>query len=229
MKLATYNVHKCRGLDGRLHPDRVLRVLRELNADIYALQEIVASHAQSFAEQLGYHISHGPARELKGEPYGNVTLSRWPIRESTNCDITVTSREPRACLKAVIKEPGGKPLSLFNVHMGTGFFERKQQVRLLLERVLGDGNGIGPRVLIGDFNEWIPGLTSRLLAAHLESVDVRLHLRFSKTYPGIFPFLHLDHIYHDPELAVARLHVHRSTTSLVASDHLPLLVEFRRV
>lgn len=229
MKLATYNVHKCRGIDRRLRPERILRVLRELNADVYALQEIFASHAEFLGEQLGYHISHGPARELKGEPYGNVTLSRWPIRESMNCDITVTSREPRACLKAVIEEPGNKPVWLFNVHMGTGFFERKQQVRLLLERALGQGNGVGPRVLIGDFNEWIPGLTSRLLSAHMESVDVRLHLNVSKTYPGIFPFLHLDHIYHDSELAVTRLHLHRSTASLLASDHLPLLVEFRRV
>jgi len=229
MKLATYNVHKCRGLDGRLRPERILRVLRELNADVYALQEIVAGHAQWFSEELGYHVSHGPARELKGEPYGNVILSRWPIGTSHNCDITVTSKEPRSCLQAVIEVPGNKPVSLFNVHMGTGFFERKQQVRMLLDRALANSNGVGPRVLIGDFNEWVPGLTSRLLAAHLESVDVRLHLRFSKTYPGIFPVLHLDHIYHDAQLAVTRLHVHRSTTSFLASDHLPLLVEFRQV
>lgn len=225
LRLATYNVHKCRGIDGRLRPDRILQVLRELDADAYTLQEIFENDAAWLAGELGFHQVFGGARELQGKSYGNVTLSRWPIRASQNCDISVISCEPRACLKAAIDIPGHQTISLLNVHLGTGFFERKQQVQLLLDRVLADSSD--SRILIGDFNEWIPGLTSRLLAAHLESVDVRLHLRFPKTYPGIFPVLHLDHIYHDRKLALIRMHLHRTRTALVASDHLPLVADFK--
>jgi endonuclease/exonuclease/phosphatase family metal-dependent hydrolase len=80
---------------------------------------------------------------------------------------------------------------------------------------------------LGDFNEWTRGLASRMLSSHLESADIRYHLRRSKTYPGVFPFLHLDHIYHDAELQMASLQLHRSRAALMASDHLPLVAEFR--
>ena len=81
--------------------------------------------------------------------------------------------------------------------------------------------------MLGDFNEWTHGLASQLLAAHLESADVRHHLRRARTYPGPLPFLHLDHIYYDKQLELQRLTLHKSRTALVASDHLPLVADFR--
>jgi endonuclease/exonuclease/phosphatase family metal-dependent hydrolase len=223
IRLVTYNVHKCRGLDGRLRPDRILRVLRELEADVCAVQEIFLGQAVQLAGELGYHVAFGESRRLAEQEYGNAILSRWPLSQESLCDITISRYEPRSCHSALIKSPDGD-LRLLNVHMGTGFFERKQQVQRLLDGALGPSEQ--PRILTGDFNEWVPGLTSRLLSAHLESVDVRLHLRFPRTYPGILPVLHLDHIYHDAAFQLRRLHLHRSRNSLIASDHLPLLAEF---
>ena len=81
--------------------------------------------------------------------------------------------------------------------------------------------------MLGDFNEWTHGLASRLLGEELESADLRQHLRTRRTYPGAFPLLHLDHIYYDRTLRLARLALHRSRTALVASDHLPLVADFR--
>jgi endonuclease/exonuclease/phosphatase family metal-dependent hydrolase len=83
-----------------------------------------------------------------------------------------------------------------------------------------------PRIVLGDFNEWTRGLATRLLRSHLESADIRVHLRRSYTYPGVLPFLHLDHIYYDPKLRLERLSLHRTGKALVASDHLPLVGEF---
>ena len=85
----------------------------------------------------------------------------------------------------------------------------------------------GPRILLGDFNEWVRGLTTKLMSSHLKSADLKLHLRRSRTYPGVLPFLHLDHIYYDDHLTVENLHLHRSRTSLIASDHLPLVADFK--
>jgi endonuclease/exonuclease/phosphatase family metal-dependent hydrolase len=84
----------------------------------------------------------------------------------------------------------------------------------------------GPRILLGDFNEWAPGLTSRLLRARLQSVDIRTYLRRRRTYPSVAPLFHLDHIYFEAPLALAALRLHRSRTALVASDHLPLVADF---
>ena len=70
--------------------------------------------------------------------------------------------------------------------------------------------------MLGDFNEWAPGLTTHLLRSHLKSVDIHKHLRRRRTYPGVLPLLHLDHIYHDDALELAALTLHRTRTSLVS-------------
>ena len=86
----------------------------------------------------------------------------------------------------------------------------------------------GPRVVLGDFNEWTHGLASRLLSEELCSADLSHHLRTRRTYPGPLPLVHLDHIYYDDRaLKLERLTLHRSRLALVASDHLPLAADFR--
>jgi endonuclease/exonuclease/phosphatase family metal-dependent hydrolase len=97
---------------------------------------------------------------------------------------------------------------------------------LIDEAILNDRNLRSPRLLLGDFNEWTRGLASRLLASHLVSADVRLHLPRSRTYPGVLPFLHLDHIYHEDSLTLETMTLFRNRLSLLASDHLPLVADF---
>jgi endonuclease/exonuclease/phosphatase family metal-dependent hydrolase len=118
-------------------------------------------------------------------------------------------------------------LHVFNVHLGTAYLERRHQARKLIDgAVLRNQELEGRRVMLGDFNEWTRGLTTRLLSAHLKSADVRTHLQRSRTYPGVLPILHLDHIYFEDTLEMSSLKLHRSRTALVASDHLPLYADF---
>lgn len=233
LRIATYNIHKCQGLDGRVRPERILTVLRQLDADIIALQEVLClpqdvcgdDPAQYFAKELGYHCQLGENRQLRGGPYGNVTLSRWAFGFTRNYDLTVAGREPRGCLRTDVMHTG-ETLHIFNVHLGTAFLERRHQGRKLLDHGILTHPGLcGPRVLLGDFNEWTRGLATRLLSAHLESADIKAHLGRRRTYPGVLPFLHLDHIYHDAQLCVERLRLHRTPLSLIASDHLPLVAD----
>lgn len=241
IRIATYNVHKCQGLDRRVRPGRIASVLREVNADIIALQEVVSvedgaheqHQAKFIAEELGLTFHLGENRRHQGGAYGNVLLSRYPVRRVCNHDITWRWREPRGCLRADVEVGNGEGgagalLHVFNVHLGTAFVERRHQGRKLVgEAILKSDELRGPRVLLGDFNEWTHGLASRLLGEELRSADVRQHLRSGRTYPGAFPLLHLDHIYYDPALKLERLTLHKSLTALVASDHLPLVADFR--
>ena len=140
---------------------------------------------------------------------------------------TVRRREERGCLRADVLVRGSALLHVFNVHLGTNLFERREQGRKLVAPGLLVESGLRePRIVMGDFNEWTTGLATRLLRSHLVSADVRAHLRRSRTYPGLLPFLHLDHIYYDPALRLDKLRLHRTRKSLVASDHLPLVGEF---
>lgn len=227
IRIVTYNVHKCRGLDGRTTAMRIAEVLREIKPDIAALQEVMSHQVEIVARELALAFVMGENRKHRGYAYGNAVLSRFPIRESANYDLSVDGREERGCLRADLEWKGSSVLHVFNVHLGTSFLERRQQGRRLLAAELLTGHGIQrPRIVLGDFNEWTSGLATRLLRSHLESADIRSHLRRSRTYPGVLPFLHLDHIYYDPELKLERLTLLRTRKALVASDHLPLAAEF---
>lgn len=235
IRVATYNIHKCRGLDGRVCPDRIAHVLSELDADVIALQEVVCiegkgrehHQARYVAEKLGYHAELGENRRHKGGAYGNVLLSRFPILNPQNYDISARGRERRGCLKADIHIGHGATLHFFNIHMGTSFFERRRQARKLVDLgVLADSELPGARIVLGDFNEWTKGLASRLFKSHFQSADIRLHLGRARTYPGVLPLLHLDHIYFDDAIRLEHLSLHRSRTALIASDHLPLVADF---
>lgn len=235
MRIVTYNVHRCRGVDGRYSPRRILEVLQEIGPDVVALQEVVSKsgwqrhddQAQFLAEELGLHHAAGHNRKFRGGDYGNDVLSRFPLSVTRNYDISVERRERRGCLRADLDVGEARTLHLFNVHLGTGYLERRRQARLLVDEAILENEGLsGPRLVLGDFNEWTTGLTSRLLSERLNSVDIRTHLRRSRTYPGLMPVMHLDHMYFDDALQLEKLTLHRTRKALMASDHLPLVGEF---
>ncbi|HKQ05527.1 MAG TPA: endonuclease/exonuclease/phosphatase family protein [Blastocatellia bacterium] len=236
LRVVTYNVHRCRGMDRRIRPRRIVEVLGEINADVIALQEVLSipdgrpedDQARFIAEQLKLLHTVGGTRRLRGGIYGNVILSRWPILATHNYDISVRGREQRGCLRADVEVAGSRLMHVFNVHLGTAYLERRHQGRRLIdEAILNHQELAGPRLMLGDFNEWTRGLASKLLASHLVSADVRLHLPRSRTYPGVLPLLHLDHIYYEDSLQLEAMTLFRSRLSLLASDHLPLVADFQ--
>ena len=236
VRIASYNIHKCRGLDRRVDPARIAAVISELDADVVAIQEVIdARNSRPEFDQVrgiqhgleGYALCFGENRPLHGGRYGNMTLSRFPVQVCKNYDVTWRHRERRGCLRSDLCLPSGTVLHFFNVHLGTSFLERRHQARRLLsDEVLHGREFRGPRMVVGDFNEWTRGLASRLMGNAFEAVDPRKFLRHARTYPGILPFLHLDHIYHDKHLVLKGFSVHRSRKALIASDHLPLVAEF---
>jgi endonuclease/exonuclease/phosphatase family metal-dependent hydrolase len=234
-RIVTYNIHKCRGLDLRTSPMRIADVLRELDADVIALQEVVASNdggleqdqARFLAEELGLELYLGENRLHQGGLYGNAVLTNFRVTDQRNFDISVPGRERRGCLHVDLQVPDLGRIHVYNVHLGTAFLERRKQVMRLLEHGILRHEYPAPRVMLGDFNEYTNGLTSRMLKSHFRSRDVRERLPRKRTYPGFFPLLHLDHIYYDHHLELVDAFVHRTRTSLIASDHLPLVADFR--
>src|SRR3954471_5865367 len=236
IRLVTYNVHKCRGWDRRVSPERIARVLAPLDADCIALQEVVdgspvgrLNQAQAICDALGgkYKVVFGRNRELRGSNYGNATLTRLPIESSENYNISWKRREARGCLRTDLRLKGAL-LHVFNVHLGTSYLERRAQGPLLLsDRMLNHAAHTGPRVILGDFNEWTRGLTSKLMMKQFRKIHLREHQKRRGSFPGPVPVLELDHIYFDPELELVHFEVVRTPLSLVASDHLPLLADFR--
>lgn len=216
--------------------------------------------AEWLADELGYEMRFGQARLHLGGGYGNATMSRLPFVCDRTYDITAGEREGRCCLRTDLrinlhrdsrnslrthrtvegamrctaggaaKKRGAKCLSLFNLHLGTGLRERREQARKLVSpEILGDPETAGGRIVLGDFNEWTRGLATELMSAHLKAIDVSKfskNLARGKSYPGVLPVLHLDHVYFDEAFTVSDVTLHRTRLSIMASDHLPIVVDF---
>lgn len=232
VRIATYNIHRSRGMDRRTMPSRVAEVIRGLNADVVALQEVIGAGPAGAgqAEEIGAAVGMGwvmtSVRQLRKHQFGNVILSRFPVVHHSHYDLSWRTCEPRACQRADLDLGGGQCLHIYNVHLGTAVLERRYQATRLAAFVH-DRRVAGPKVILGDFNEWTRGLATKTLSALFESVDIYAHLKRRRTYPGIFPFLHLDHIYYEGRVEVRAVELTRSRLSLMASDHLPLVADLR--
>jgi endonuclease/exonuclease/phosphatase family metal-dependent hydrolase len=157
IRIVTYNIHKCRGLDGRTRPERIAAVLASIDADIVALQEVVGAsplkpgQAQEIGAALGMGWVMAPTRHIRNALYGNVVLSRFPVRHHQQHDLSWKTCEPRLAQRVDLLIDGENVLHFYNVHLGTALLERRDQARRLVS-VVHDRRITGPKIVLGDFN-----------------------------------------------------------------------------
>ena len=235
LRVVTYNIHKCVGLDRLRRPERVIKVLKEIDADIIGLQEVVsipgkkieADQVRYIAAALGMEYRMRITRTYRGGVCGNMLLSSFPFLSARSFGLSRPGRKERACLHVDLGVTKNLILHVYNAHFGISFRQRKYQaLNMMKELMLNLERQNGTRILLGDFNDWTRKLPTRLFSAHFSGEDIMQKLRTKSTYPGIMPFMHLDHIYYDKELVLEKVKLHRSRTALIASDHLPLVADF---
>jgi endonuclease/exonuclease/phosphatase family metal-dependent hydrolase len=220
----SYNVHSCVGTDGVFAPDRIADVLRDLDADFVALQEVEDRDYQGLpvsrflAEAVGLCRAGHTTHERAGFDYGNLLLSRAPPVRVANHDIAYRDREPRGVIEADF-EYIDRSLRVIATHFGLSSRERRAQLAGLLPLV-GDPSP-DLTVLCADFNEWAPySRTHRALGRVLGAAPA------VRTFPSRFAALSLDRIYATPLHALVAVFAVRSPATRRASDHLPLVADF---
>ena len=227
--VASYNIHRGVGMDKRLDLARIADVIAETNADVVGLQEVVredkAHHgdqAAILARHLDMDLIMGETRAHGSGTYGNCVLTRLPVMGSERCDLSWGAREARGCLRVDVGV-GGSTLHVFNCHLGLNLRERRRQLDLLGAFITVSHLLPGPRVLMGDFNEWHFGPITRGLRREFPSPMRRMR----RTHPSWFPLFKLDRIYWDVALEAREFHVHRTPRARKASDHLPVICTLR--
>jgi endonuclease/exonuclease/phosphatase family metal-dependent hydrolase len=243
-RLLTYNIHRAIGVDRRFRPERIAAILRRYRADLVLLQEVDAgaprSHMLDLAEHLAELLKYeywalGLNVYLKVGRYGNATLSRFPIGRQRNIDLTLGGLKRRGAQHTQILLPTktgtSVPLEVYNVHLSLTATHRRRQMAHLLG--LDDVRKCAaPCVVAGDMNDWRGLLKQKLFVpAGFECATNRGNgSRWAiRTYPSFAPAGGLDKIFYRGPLEL--LHVRRSRLTLcrVASDHLPVIADFRVV
>jgi len=223
LTLATYNIHSCFGLDRRFDPDRVAEVIRELNADIVALQEVDAQHGvRGFVDQwafladaTGYACVPGISLRTHRKVFGNALLTRLPTARTRLHDISVKDWEPRGVIDVDIEIAGGL-LRVLATHLGLRATERRQQSARIAEIAGADGGAVGT-VLLGDMNDWRPRSPSIRRITGLFDQAQRVF-----SYPSRLPLLPLDRVLGMGNIRLGDVTAHRSRLARLASDHLPI-------
>ncbi len=203
-------------------------MIAELRADVVGLQEVIRDDGGSVADQPEYLASKlsmsvvmGATRPHGGGSFGNAILSRLPVIGSAMHDLSHARYERRGCLRVDVAADGAI-VHVFNCHFGRRLRERREQLALLAD-LLAVTDVQGPRVLVGDFNEWHRGPITRGLRRDFGPPGSRI----CRTFPSTFPVFALDRIYWDEDLEGAAFRAHRSRLARVASDHLPVVATLR--
>jgi endonuclease/exonuclease/phosphatase family metal-dependent hydrolase len=240
LRVMTYNVHSCIGMDGKLSPERIARVIARYAPDIVALQELDVGKSRTGSKdqahliasylEMDYHFH--PAMHVEEERYGDAILTHLPMRlvkAGLLPGLPAKPRlEPRGALWVAI-DVHGSELQVMNTHLGLLPRERKQQVEALLGRDwLAHPDCQGSVVLCGDFNAMPSSPVCKSLRKRLDDAQVELDShRPRSTFFGRFPTARIDHVFVDSTIEVTDIEVPATELVRVASDHLPLIIEIR--
>ncbi len=242
IRVMTYNVHSCLGVDGRLSPERIARLIAQYDPDIVALQELDAGRARTddvdqaheIARDLNMEFHFHPAIEIEEEQYGDAVLSAFPMRLVRAGRLPGLAErpglEPRGAIWVEI-DIRGRPVQVLNTHLGLLKQERLAQVEDLLgPEWLGGPRRRGPLVLCGDLNASPRSRAYRRLAKRFRDVQVELKRHWPRrTFFSRYPIARIDHVFVSDGLEVVRVEVPRTDLAVRASDHLPVVVDLRIV
>ncbi|MEZ5752027.1 MAG: endonuclease/exonuclease/phosphatase family protein [Paracoccaceae bacterium] len=225
LTVGSYNIHKAIGADRRRDPHRVIAVIRELGADLLALQEVdrrfgtrrgvldlAALEAETGLTPLTLQDRKGA---LAHGWHGNLVLARGALVESVSL-LDLPGLEPRGAIIADLRF-GDQPLRVIAAHLGLLKGSRLTQTRRLAAEVSPEM----PTLMMGDLNEWRqgPGCSLMPIKQGLEAVERSAHVA---SFPARRPLFPLDRIIGCARSRISDLSTHDSPLARRASDHLPI-------
>ena len=239
LRIMTYNVHACVGVDRKLDVGRIAAVIAREAPDLVALQELDVGRmrsggvdqARAIAQRLGMNSHFHAAFRVAEEEYGDALLSALPLRLVRAGPLPkpagVPRLERRGALWAALSLPGGGELQAVNTHLGLVPLEQRGQIDALLGP---DWTGAGefargPSILLGDFNATSRYAAYRRLAARHRDLQRAFAAQPVRTFPARLPMLRIDHVFAAGEVRATECWVPNTAAARLASDHLPLVMD----
>lgn len=242
LRVATYNIHSCIGLDKKTSPERIADIIAAMDTDVVAPQEVDAGRARTgyqdqtaiLAEMLKMSSHYFPLLRESGERYGLAILSRFPFdivkcRNLPGFNSRNSRHETRGAMWVRLRLPHG-PVEFFNIHLGLSAKERRLQMRALLggDWVAAVSQDV-PVIFCGDLNAGPRSAAYPMMASVLRDVQTTMPKhRPQATFFSRFPIFRLDHIFISQHFDVVEVRVPGNRKARSASDHLPIVAELQR-
>jgi endonuclease/exonuclease/phosphatase family metal-dependent hydrolase len=233
LRVMTYNIHGCGGMDGKVSTDRIARVIAQYEPDIIALQECYGAKRgdQARAILAGLRDTyHFPSTlSMVQDDYGNAVLSVHPMKLIKSSRLPTLPERPIEIRGAqwVRLDLEGASVHFINTHLGLFSLERQRQAEALMGSEWLESESCGsPAILCGDFNAFPSSTVYRTLTGRLhEAQETALGHRSKNTFPGRYPVSRIDHIFCSREFKTLKVEVPRTHLTRLASDHLPIVAE----
>lgn len=237
LRVLSYNIHKCiGGVDRRYDPARIIEVVKQLDVDVVMMQEVDAGVSRSRGDHqtellgdalgLPYRAWYPNVEVRGGGQYGNAILSRYPLIESINIDLTLRFKKKRSVLHGVLRvrhDDIDRTVHVFNMHLGLARYERKSQIaKFLACHPFAHLHHDTPVIVGGDLNDVYGGLGTLLAPSGFRGIERR-----PLTFPAWGPVRALDAVFVRGAVDFVKLSRCDSDLARRASDHRPLVAEVR--
>ena len=233
MRLLSRNIHKgIGGRDRRYSLQRIIDCIDHEHPDLVCLQEVDRLVGRSdfddqprlLGQSLNLQSTFQANVPVSNGTYGNLILSRWAVGSTHRISLKRGIRKSRGAQLIHVETPEGV-LHLVNTHLGLDERERHWQIDFLLEHELFQSSSVIPTFIAGDFNDWRNTLAEQSLANH-GFQQVTSPPSEYRSFPSWLPVGGLDKVFVRGEVTTERVKVVRTSLARVASDHLPIVVDF---
>jgi endonuclease/exonuclease/phosphatase family metal-dependent hydrolase len=245
IRVATYNVRGCVDANRNVNPDMIAGIMREVNADIVALQEVDSqkplsmnrNQARTLAEKLSMDYLFFPAETSGLRAFGLAILSRYAFDDcyGNRLPSLYPKLKPRkrAAIRAGIPTPIGS-INIINAHLSLFKLERRMQLKALMGKEwLAAIPTDEPVIFCGDLNAGPLSRTYRKLSRRLTDVQKDGNgsrpVRSQPTFHSWSPLFRIDHIFISRHLQTLNAEVIRTSNTRTASDHLPLIADLQLI
>lgn len=243
LRVLTVNTHKgFSSFNRRFTLPELRDAVRSVSADVVFLQEVLGTHQRHarrvpnwpqtpqyefLADSIWSDFAYGRNAVYPHGDHGNALLSKYPIIQWSNKDISLSGPERRGLLHSIVQLPGHKEaLHTICVHLSLRESHRQQQLHQLCQ-LIASLPPKAPLIIAGDFNDWRHQARRQLeKCAGLQEAFNTLHGEFALSFPARWPLLRLDRIYLRHLTPVSAKTLSNAPWSHL-SDHLALSVELR--
>jgi endonuclease/exonuclease/phosphatase family metal-dependent hydrolase len=212
LHILTYNIHKGFNTGNtRFVLPHIRNALAAHDADVVLLQEVMGAHSQRsktvkdwpaepqcdfLAGDRWPYVVYGKNATYRAGHHGNAILSRYPLRECENINLTRNRYASRSLLHAVMDAPLGPPIHIICLHLGLREHVRQRQLSVLAERVHSLIPANAPVIIGGDFNDWRERAEFFMeVVLGFKDVFKDVKGRPARTFPAAMPVFPVDRIY----------------------------------